>query len=212
MTPKFGTLLFITLFSLPSIGQAQKEAAWRIQSDPMATAPNAFALKTPKSNQEMLAHAPDLSSIPQTPLACDSQTIWPAHPYGTTKLYHVYLSARYDHLKLQGNEPGCLTPTKPKKGTPKCIAPDTYKYLILSDTFKDECANYYRGFWEIRFLQSQETMETLFSKGRTLVQRNGSTVENDFVTGPPYSLRAREFIFFSPLFPNDLEKIKKLNQ
>lgn len=168
-------------------------------------------LKPWKNLPDQVSSSVDIKSLTPLTSSCVGDTIMPAHPQGGTKLYHLFEVAIYDPTKLEASDPGCLIGSKGKnkQGVHACLSPDKLYHAVLSDTYVDTCGNYYRGFWEVTFLKSQENMSTLVSKGRNLRQKKGSSIKGDLEMGPASPVPLTELLFLTPLFKGDLEKIQK---
>lgn len=152
----------------------------------------------------------DQVEVTSIPASCKDQMLYPTHPQQDTKIYHVYRSARYDLKKLEPAPSASNVCMKSNKAAKKfCTIADTYQYVVMSDTFQDGCGNLYRGVWNFGFLKRDESMGTLFSKGRTMYQKPNSEFENDMYVAQTYSLEHKDFLFLTPLFDGDDVKIKK---
>lgn len=145
------------------------------------------------------------SDIRKTQLQCPVKTLWPSHPQQTAKEYHHAVWAHYDHGKLSPESHACLRPNPTRKF---CVLATYANAVFLSDLFQDECGNYYRGMQLIAFLKSDESMGTLFSKGRTVYPKPDSPYENEFETGETYPVQVSDFLFLSPVSNTELEHIR----
>lgn len=137
--------------------------------------------------------------------------LYPTHPDMGLKEYYNARWGRYDQRLLKGNDEACLISTKPSRPTaPKfCLAADILKYVIISDTYQDACGNLYRGFYEEMYFKSHDNMGTLFSKGRSLYPDPEAMFAGEMITSGTYPVEASEFLFLTPLFPEDAKKIEK---
>lgn len=154
----------------------------------------------------------DPMSIERISLKCADTRLFPTHPQQNTKLYHLFLSGRYDHTKLAGEDEACAMSSKYSnaKGVKACLRPDWIEYAVLSDLYTDSCGHLYRGFWDVAYLKTHDNMGVLFSKGRTLYPKPDSGNLNDMFIGGTYTLDVHDFLFLSPLLPKDAEQINKL--
>lgn len=142
----------------------------------------------------------DFNTLKTKKFVCDkSNLLHPMSKDQSTKKYHVFNWGGYDHAKLRGDSEACLVPQKSNLAF--CLKPDTFEYAIMSDTFRDECGNSYRGYWEVQFLTSNESMGTLCSLGRTFYDKPNSPGE--IVGGDTYAVERSRFSFFSELFASD---------
>lgn len=137
--------------------------------------------------------------------ACKTQKLWPTHPSQATK---SYLWGRYSNYKYHDLPPksyACLMPNPTKKF---CLRGAIAKAVVMSDTFQDECGNYYRAYWLVTYFRSDESMGTLYSKGRTAVQNPKSEFKKDFIEDNSYFTQPKDFIMFGELLPGDMKKIQ----
>jgi hypothetical protein len=150
----------------------------------------------------------------ELPASCIDKHLYPTHPHQLTKIYHVYRVGDFNQSEVPANSQICKISSRPTEASAKkfCLRADSYHHAVISDTFADACGNFYRGIWRVGFLKSDETMGTLFSKGRTLYQNPKSEFENDLVVGPTYALERKDFLFLTPLFDGDLLRIKKIRE
>lgn len=149
--------------------------------------------------------------LPRVEISCADTLLFPTHPQQETKIYHIYQIAQYDQAKLNGDDPACLMSARYAngKGVKACLRADYAHYVVLSDLYRDRCGGLYRGFWELAFLNRDESMGTLFSLGRVLFQKENSSVLDMYVAST-YPVPRKEFLFLSPLLPGDREKIESL--
>lgn len=176
------------------------------------TVPNAGAIV---SWQEIAGYRDsdlDPMSAPRISLECADTNLYPTHPQQNTKHYHLFLSARYDHTRLKGDDEACTLSSKypNAQGVKPCLRPDYLEYAVISDTYRDSCGHMYRGFWDVAFLKANDNMGVLFAKGRTLYQKPNAGDVNDMYIGDTYAVSADEFLFLSPLLPGDLQKVEML--
>lgn len=222
--------LLLLAVSLPAFGAADFPCANEIRQElgaealeahyPMIRAiailsqtpeyPNSEALGRWQEVRGYVTNRTDLNSYPKLRVSCDDQNLYPTHPQQILKEYHRYSSNQYNNTKLKGGDGPCLMAanTSGPKG-PSCLRADLAYDVIISDTYQDACGNYYRGFRQTAFLGKEESMGTLFSAGRTVFQRPGSTIENDMTYGHTYPVAASEMLMVGPLLPGDAEAIER---
>ncbi len=141
-----------------------------------------------------------------THLRCQSDNLWPSHPYQSTKEYHAALVAEYDYTKLPATSPACTIPNPTRRF---CQRAASAKLVVTSDLYVDDCGNHYRAYWLTAYMSNHESMGTLFSKGRTAYERAGSAFRGDYVTGGTYGLKLNDFILLSPLKAKDQKNLKQ---
>lgn len=146
----------------------------------------------------------NLKSIPGN---CQARKLWPSQPQQNLKKYHIAIWSNYIPQNLPADSGACITPSGNRK---YCLRSSAANTMILSDTFEDSCGNFYRGYWLVTFLQNQESMGTLASKGRTFYPKPGSQFKSEYVMGSSYQTSERDFLFLGDLLPGDLGKIRKL--
>jgi hypothetical protein len=143
--------------------------------------------------------------ITEKSFSCSVRKVYPTHPSQGTKEYLYAVYAMYDHRKIPPNSYACLR----KNLTGRfCVRAATAIMVVMSDTFEDECGNYYRGYWLVTYLKSDESMGTLFAKGRTAYEKPNAQFPNEFVEGGTHFLAPKEFLLFGNLLPGDLVKIR----
>ena len=81
---------------------------------------------------------------------------------------------------------------------------------MISDIYEDGCGNLYRGIWRVKFFRQEENLVTLFSPGRTILPRKNSPDLGLFEPGSTQAIESKDFLFLSPPFPGDLEKVRRL--
>lgn len=155
-----------------------------------------------------------IQTLPKVTLNCESKTLTPTHKSQATKHYHDYRYARYDLRKLKAEDFVCTIPARFKndRGIKSCMKAANAYYAVLSDTFEDNCGHFYRGVWSVYFYTHTDNIGTLLSKGRTVYPRIGSEFENDLVEGDVYPVDESDFLFLTPLFDGDKEKIESQRQ
>ena len=154
----------------------------------------------------------DTLKVKKTTLNCaGAEELYPTHPDMGLKEYYNAQWGRYDQRLLKGNDEACLVSSRPSRPNALkfCLAADILKYVIISDTYQDACGNLYRGFYEEMYFKAQDNMGTLFSKGRSVYPDPNAMFSGEMITAGTYAVPASEFLFLTPLFPGDAEKIEK---
>jgi hypothetical protein len=180
--------------------------------------PNPEALTKWKEVRGYVTDRTDLEAYPKLRVDCEDQHLYPTHPQQLLKLYHRFNSNQYDNQKLKAGDEPCLIGQKesqrngPSSRPLACFRADIGYDSIISDTFEDACGHYYRGFKAVSYLGRDENMGTLFSAGRTTLQKPGSKIDNELVPGHTYAVPVKDLLFVGPLFPGDEAEIKKLRE
>lgn len=159
-----------------------------------------------KSSDFTIIRNEDPKLVVKKELRCDKQSLWPTHPQQMTKEYHFAAWSHYDHGRLKPNSAACQRANPTNRF---CVMATYANAVVMSDTFSDECGNSYRGYWTVSYLKSDETMGTLFSKGRTVYPKPNAEFPGEYQTGDSYETHVSEFLFLSPLSQNELKLIKK---
>lgn len=144
-------------------------------------------------------------TIRKVQIRCHQSNIWPTHPQQYTKEYQAAFWSHYDHGRLSVSSPACLRPNPTNRFCVKATYANT---IFMSDLYNDECGNTYRGYWIVNFLKSDESMGTLFAKGRTVYPKPNSEWEGEFQTGDTYQIQVSDFLFFSDVTSADLKSIE----
>lgn len=139
---------------------------------------------------------------------CPSQELFSLHPYQDTKEYLYAVWAGYDHSKLSPKSYACVKTDLRNK---HCLRATSANVMVVSDTFADACGNSYRGYWALTFLQIDENMGTLVSKGRTFYPSSTGTF-GEIEFGDTYPTSGEEFLFLGPLLESDSHKIPLLQK
>lgn len=189
--------------------------------------PNSEAFRGWINHPKYQLSSENIDQLEKIAITCSVQILYPTHPTMDLKEYHVYLSGRYDHFKLAGNfdnarevgkDEACFlsAPRHSKRGTDgrlNCLDAHTIEFVILSDTYQDQCGNYYRGYSKQLIFPRDHRMQDLWSPGRwtyldpnSEFNREGSSVK-DVLPGHTYEVQATDFIFLTPLFPTDAKKV-----
>lgn len=182
---------------------------WGLQSSEIPEAQAVNRWTDPKYEDPS---APGLDTLErvEVPGSCGDKDLYPTHPQQMSKTYHVYRVANYTNNLIPANSRVCKITTN---GSVKyCVQTDTFSYSVISDIYQDGCGNLYRGVWNVGFLKRDDNMGTLFSKGRTMYEKENSQFRNDMEEGQTYSLSRKDFLFLTPAFPGDKEKAQKLFQ
>lgn len=143
--------------------------------------------------------------IVKTEIQCAKSTLWPTHPQQFTKEYHFAAWAHYDHGRLSPDSAACLRANPTNRF---CVMATYANAVVMSDTFSDECGNSYRGYWLVSYLRSDESMGTLFSKGRTVYPKPDAEFPGEFYTGDTYRVESSQFLFLSPITKEDLKQVE----
>lgn len=180
-------------------------AGWFAFINP-AEFPDSELLKSWNNNDDFTISRhenPDL--IPKTELNCSKSALWPTHPQQFTKEYHFAAWAHYDHGRLKPDSSACMRANPSNRF---CVMATYANAVVMSDSFLDECGNTYRGYWLVSYLKSDESMGTLFSKGRTVYPKPDAEFPGEYYTGDTYSVDASQFLFLSPLTQEEMKLIK----
>lgn len=171
--------------------------------------PNQSAILRWTEKSGYVSNPLNLNKIAKISLSCEDKKLYPTHADQTTKAYHVFNAGIYNAQKLKGSDRACLRPSLYRNGSGiyYCVRADHIETAVISDTYKDRCGNFYRGFWRVTYMHADESMGTLFAKGRTMYVRPGAEFKGDYVLGGTYPVDEKEFLFLSPLFLTDKEKI-----
>jgi len=132
---------------------------------------------------------------------------YPAHPYSSTKEYHGMFYQYYTR-DLPWDSEACLVHSNGKRKF--CLNSDYVKLAIISDTYIDSCGKYFRAFWLAIYSNSSENIGTLLSRGRSIKLRPNSNFPKDYISSNTFGFDQNYFFLTTDLFPNDLDKIKKL--
>lgn len=153
----------------------------------------------------------DLNKVQKIGLDCKDKNLYPTHADQGSKQYHIFDYASYNRLQLNPNDEACLLSSKYKNGAGKfyCMKADLLYTAVISDTYKDSCGHYYRGYWRVTYLQKNDNMGTLFSKGRSMYQNPNSEFPGDMLMDGTYKVDVNQFLFLSPLFKSDMKYIKE---
>jgi len=153
----------------------------------------------------------DVDKLQAVELKCDKTELFPTHPSQATKLYHAAQIGLYQQTKIPGTSEACKISGKFKttRGTLPCLMADSLKYFAISDTYQDRCGNFYRGLVEVRFWSRDESMGTLFSRGRTVYPKPHSDFEGEMEEGGTYAVDYNDMLLVTELFPGDQEAIAK---
>lgn len=150
--------------------------------------------------------SPKLSDVQELSLKCSKDSfLYPAHPQQYTKEYLHGIYANYLHHKLPVTSAACTMPNPNRRF---CLRSTYANLYIMSDLYEDACGNYYRGYWLTAFLKSDESMGTLFSKGRTAYEKPNSQFPGEYVMGDTYKVSVNDFLFLGSLLQGDLIKIQ----
>lgn len=189
-----------------------KAQAMGLLPDSKQVVPNADAITSWQEIPGYRDSQVDSLTVARVALDCGDKNLYPTHPQQNTKLYHLFLSARYDHTRLKGDDEACATSAKYSnaQGAKACLRPDYLEYAVISDIYRDSCGHTYRGFFDVAFLKANDNMGVLFAKGRALYPKPNAGALMDMYVGDTYAVDQSEFLFLSPLFPGDQERSDEL--
>ncbi len=196
---------------------AQATAALEFTQEPV---PDSDFFRGWVENQSQTVTAKDLNSFTEKKTNCPNQRLFPTHPQQTTKTYHHssvgrYSTRRSDGTFMPATAQACEVGQKKNFGRayPICLATRALKFDVLSDFYMDSCGGYYRGFWSLTYFASDDNMGTLSSLGRTMQEPEHSDFPGMlFLPSRTYSLSASDFIFLSPVTPDEIVEIRRLQE
>ncbi|MES2528157.1 MAG: hypothetical protein V4598_13780 [Bdellovibrionota bacterium] len=143
--------------------------------------------------------------IQEKAFSCKVRKVYPTHPSQSTKEYLYAVYNMYDHGKIPPSSYACLR----KNPTGRfCVRAASAIMAVMSDTYEDECGNFYRGYWLVTYLKSDESMGTLFAKGRSAYEKPNAQFRGEFVEDGTHFLAPKEFMLFGDLVPGDVAKIR----
>ncbi len=194
------------LLSLPLVSWAQSGV------------PHPQYFKGWKFDSSYEAYGRDLKTLSKVEITCENKTLLPTHPQQGTKKYHLAITGEYNSHQLKGGEQSayndiCMIWTNHAKPEQRyCLRSKTIKVVVLSDLYQDTCGNTYRGYFKKKFLNTDETMGTLVSLGKTFYENPysefvGTSLVETYVGGT-YPMKASEFLYFSKASPEDLLQIQ----
>lgn len=164
------------------------------------------------SDDASLVEPPRVEDVHHVAVACADKHLFPTHPASDRKRYHRAAIGHYDHFKVDGSSDVCKikgTTKDPQTGLLRCAAATEMQYMVLSDTFEDACGHFYRGFWEVSFLTTDETMGTLISRGRTVYEKPSSEFKGDMYDGATYPVAEADLVAVAELQAGDADAIVK---
>ncbi len=206
---KLAALLIILI---PAIGWALPQARWEdYLREEVLPAQEHFEdlryLKPWKIDSDFVIDATQLViNKRESSFRCQTDHLWPSHPYQSTKEYHAALRAEYDYTRLPVSSSACMIPNPTRRFCQRAAAA---KLVITSDLYVDDCGNHYRAYWLTAYQSNFESMGTLFAKGRTAYERPGSSVRGDYVTGETYGINKKEFLYLTPLSVKDQRNLSQ---
>ncbi len=146
-----------------------------------------------------------VESLSSVEVACADQTLYPAYPQSHLKTYHEVKYGNYDHGKMTKVDEACATSGfDPKR---RCLRAKILHSYILSDVFNDACGNFYRGIWQTVFFNTDESMGSLISKGRTQYEDHDSEFSGSYIDGGTYAVPSEVFLKIAPVFAGDVSKV-----
>lgn len=155
---------------------------------------------------------PQPSQLQEVQVQCKSKELWPTHPQQFTKEYLYAVQASFERMRLPPHFSSCITPNPTRK---YCLMTQTANVLVVSDTYQDNCGNYYRAYWHIAYRtgggpqRSEDHMGTMLSRGRTQYEKPNARFKGEYDTGYTYPVKADDFLFLSKLLPSDQTKISR---
>lgn len=179
-------------------------AGWLSLIDPGAFPDANLLIGWTENRDFVITQSVSPESIRKTALNCPSQNLWPTHPQQYTKEYHYAVWSHYDHGRLKPDSPACVTPNPTRRF---CLKATYANAVFMSDLYLDECGNSYRGYWPVFYLKSDESMGTLFAKGRTVYPKPNSQWGGEFQTGDTYVTQGSDYLFLSPITNTDAQQI-----
>lgn len=203
-------LFIIFMFSFAKIVMAQAETVdFSVPNE--VDVPAAYAVNGWREVPYYTTWATDLNKTPKLALNCVSPKLYPTHADQSLKHYHQFNSTSFNNAKLRHDESACLLPSRYKNGAGNyyCQRSDLLYTAVISDTFRDSCGNFYRGYTRVTYLLKDENMGTLFSLGRTMYPKRNSTYPGDVEMGATYETDVADFLFLGPLLAGDEARIKK---
>ncbi len=196
--------LILTLSTLLFVNSAHAQLAELLQS---VQVPEAQAFKGWTDKTSWATEVGNPFEAKRLSLDCANKILVPTHPQQSSKKYHQFLYGRYDHFKVSPKSNVCRI--KSKSDPVRCLQADAMEFAMMSDTYQDFCGNFYRGYWTVAFLKRDESMGSLFSKGRWNYPDPKSQFENDMKEGPTYTLQEDDFLFLAALLPGDQKQMSE---
>ena len=160
----------------------------------------------PSSEVVFAGTPPRPSQLNEVPLECADKRLWPTHPQQFTKEYLHAVYSNYEHHKVPVNSAACLRANPTRRF---CVSATWANMIVMSDTFEDSCGHRYRGYWLVTFLDSEESMGTLLSKGRTVYPKANSQFAGEYEEGQTYVVNEKDFMFLTRLRVGDSAKIEQ---
>jgi hypothetical protein len=144
----------------------------------------------------------------------DNKNLYPTHPQQESKHYHLFDWGSYNHGKLNGDSEACTISSKYKNrnGQYACLRPDVVYNVVMSDIYQDKCGNLYRAFKQTIYLDKNESMGTLLSRGRTIYPNPNSQFPGEVYVGPTYPVPVQEFLFLTLPLAGDIEKSNQMKR
>lgn len=196
------SLLFFGILLLSGLAQADlQDLLSQIE------VPESAAFLGWKTKENWSTETGDVFALKQTSLNCSDKTLVPTHPQQTTKKYHHFLVGRFNVPKVKADSRVCKIKTQGSNS--RCLMADTMEFALISDTYQDLCGNKYRGFWALSFLRQDESMGTLFAKGKSTYSNPKSQFANDMLDDGTYALQVDDFLFLTSLLPGDEKQISE---
>lgn len=198
-------LLLLSIFSFSAFSQWENEISNSLGAQGLSQLfPDTQHLGRWNEHRDFILTSRDPRGLFRRGFSCANGKLFPTHPSQATKEYQYAVWSQYDHSRLSPSSYACLTVSPPGR---HCLRAAVAIMVILSDTFQDECGNFFRGYWLQGYLKSDENMGTLASRGRTFYPKPNSPFPNDFEEGGTYAVEPKSFLFLAELEPGDQGKI-----
>lgn len=145
-------------------------------------------------------------------IKCQDRSLIPTHPEMSLKKYHKNWLGSYNHFLLSAQDSACQVggAYRNSKGIFPCFMGRQIRYFVLSDTFKDKCGNFYRGYFEILFFKDQESEATLYSPGRSVVKKEKRGAFPEYIPGAPIEVKEDSFFLFQEATASEIEEIRNI--
>ncbi|MFL5783333.1 MAG: hypothetical protein ACJ76H_01905 [Bacteriovoracaceae bacterium] len=159
-----------------------------------------------ENDEFVIPHKLPPYKVQEKPFSCNVKKLYPTHPSQATKEYLHAVYSEYNYSKLPPTSYACLTPNPTHRF---CLRGAIAMMVVLSDVYVDECGNYYRGYWLTTYLKSDESMGTLFAKGRSAFEKPHAEFKGEYIEDGTYFVQPKDFMLFGELWPGDMAKINQ---